>query len=136
MNKNTPLKAASAACLDGNRMLLVLRGRPPAKGMYAFPGGRVEPGETPEDAMRRELREETGLEALTWQSLREVLLPATEPGAADFALTVFLVTEVAGTLAAGDDAAEARWVTLEEAEVLPVTASVITVMRELLGGGD
>ena len=136
MNKNMPLKAASAACLDGKHMLLVLRGRPPAKGSYAFPGGRVEPGETPEDAMRRELKEETGLEALTWQPFREVLLPATETGAPDFALTVFLVTEVAGTLAAGDDAVEARWVTLDEADVLPVTASVITVMRELLGSGD
>ncbi|MBO6539043.1 MAG: NUDIX domain-containing protein [Rhizobiaceae bacterium] len=136
MNKNVPLNAASAACLDGKHMLLVLRGRPPAKGSYAFPGGRLEPGETPEDAMRRELREETGLEALTWRPFREVQLPATEPGAADFALTVFLVTEVAGTLAAGDDAAEARWVTLDQAEVLPVTTSVITVMRELLGSGD
>lgn len=132
MNTNVPLKAVSAACVAKDKVLLVLRGRAPAKDTYAFPGGRVEPGEELEAAMRRELKEETGLEALAWRPFRDVLLPASEPGAMDFALTVFLVPETTGTLQAGDDAAEARWVTLREAETLPVTPSTLIVVRELL----
>ena len=55
-------KAASSAILQrGNRFLLVLRRNPPAADMYAFPGGRAEPGEMPEETALRELEEETGI---------------------------------------------------------------------------
>lgn len=133
MSNNHLIPAVSAACIRDGRVLLVLRGRAPAEGLYAFPGGRVETGETLETAMRRELMEETGLEALRYEPIREVQLGATEPGPAVYMLTVFLVSEVRGTLIAGDDAADARWFTLSEAAVLPITPSTLLVVRELLG---
>ena len=132
VNVKVPIKAVSAACLSGDQVLLVLRGRAPAKDTYAFPGGRVEPGEELAAAMRRELKEETGLDARRYRAFREVLLPASEPGADDFALTVFLVHETNGTLQADDDAAEARWVSRSQAEALPVTPSTLAVVHELL----
>src|SRR5690606_16017263 len=55
-----PIRAVSAAILHEGRFLLVKRGRAPALGLYAFPGGRVEPGETLAEAVRREVIEETG----------------------------------------------------------------------------
>ncbi|MGO7036614.1 NUDIX domain-containing protein, partial [Rhizobium ruizarguesonis] len=48
-------RAASAAILERDgRFLLVLRRNPPSADMYAFPGGRAEPGETPEQTALRE----------------------------------------------------------------------------------
>ncbi len=135
MMDNSLIPAVSAACVRDGRILLVLRGRAPAKDLYAFPGGRMEAGETPAAAMRRELMEETGLTALEYRPFREVGLPATEPGPAVYSLTVFLVNAVEGTLVAGDDAADAGWFTLDEAERLPITPSTLLVVRELLGGG-
>lgn len=133
LNSEKLIPAVSAACIRDARVLLVLRGRAPAKDLYAFPGGRVETGETLEAAMRRELREETGLDALRYTPFREVRLGAIEPGPAVYLLTVFLVTEAAGALVAGDDAADAGWFTLAEAEDLPITPSTLAVVRELLG---
>ncbi|MEX0955555.1 MAG: NUDIX domain-containing protein [Rhizobiaceae bacterium] len=128
--------AVSAACVRDERVLLVLRGREPAKGLHAFPGGRVEAGETLDAALRRELKEETGLEAVRWEPFREVRLGASEPGPAVYLLTVFLVSQARGTLVAGDDAAAAGWFTLDEAEKLPITQSTLAVVRELLGRRD
>ena len=56
-------KPASSAILERDgRYLLVRRANPPAADMFAFPGGRAEPGETPEETAIREFREETGLD--------------------------------------------------------------------------
>lgn len=58
------IEAASSAILvrDG-RMLLIRRKNPPSYDMFAFPGGRAEPGETPDQTALREFEEETGIHA-------------------------------------------------------------------------
>src|ERR1700686_3317294 len=57
-----PYLAVSAAIFRDGRVLIVRRARPPAHGLYTLPGGGVELGETLEEAVIREVREETGLE--------------------------------------------------------------------------
>ena len=57
-----PEAASSAILVRDGRILMIRRRNPPSCDMYAFPGGRAEPGETPEETAIRELREETGLD--------------------------------------------------------------------------
>ena len=57
-----PYLAVSAAIFRDGRVLIVRRARPPAHGLYTLPGGGVELGETLEEAVVREVREETALE--------------------------------------------------------------------------
>ena len=59
-----PVVGVGAIILRRGRVLLVQRGRAPGRGLWSLPGGAVEPGERLEDAVRREVREETGLEVV------------------------------------------------------------------------
>lgn len=125
------IPAVSVALRRGERLLLVRRGRAPAKGLYAFPGGRVEPGETLEDAARRELFEETGLSADGFE-VHEVLDVESATAGALYRLTVFRALHVSGDPVAGDDAEEAGWFSLEEMAALPVVASVLAAAKIIL----
>jgi 8-oxo-dGTP pyrophosphatase MutT (NUDIX family) len=58
-----PTAASSGILERDGRFLLVLRRNPPSADMYAFPGGRAEAGETPDDTALREFEEETGIKA-------------------------------------------------------------------------
>ncbi len=56
-----PLAAASAVLFRGESVLLIERGDAPSEGLWSLPGGKIEMGETAEEATRREVEEETGL---------------------------------------------------------------------------
>lgn len=87
---NTQLKPASSAIvIDGDRYLLIRRANPPAQDLYAFPGGRAEPGETPAETALRELEEETGLKAENPRLFATYELAGTHGGG--YFLSVFLV---------------------------------------------
>jgi ADP-ribose pyrophosphatase YjhB (NUDIX family) len=108
-----PQPASSAIIERDGRYLLVLRSNPPAAAMYAFPGGRGEPGETPAETALRELREDS-------------------PGSPSFFLSVFKVKADAAAIAvASDDAAAVGWYTAEEIETLPAPDSVRECIRRL-----
>lgn len=133
----TPLIAVSVAARnpETGEFLLVLRGRPPAKDLWAFPGGRLDFGETLEQAVRRELYEETGLEAhdIRFHTLLEII----GNGSGDepphhFVLAVHRAT-VSGDPLAGDDAAEAGWFSLADMASLDITGTTLAVAREIAG---
>ncbi|GAA2862991.1 NUDIX domain-containing protein [Aminobacter sp. P9b] len=126
--------AVSVAVLRDRSIMLVRRGRAPSKGLYAFPGGRVESGETLEDAARRELMEETGIEVGTLVPLREILIDSRAEGASVYLLTVFGARHVRSDPVAADDADEAAFFSLAEIERLPLTDSTLEIVLELLGG--
>lgn len=129
-----PRLASSAIVERAGRFLLVRRGNPPAANLYAFPGGRAEPGETPAETALRELEEETGVVGHNPRLFETYeLLP--EPGVAGshYLLSVFRVDADGDSLAeARSDAADVGWFLPEEIEDLPVPPSVRECLVKLV----
>jgi len=127
------IPAVSVALLRGERVLLVKRGQAPSLGLYAFPGGRVEAGETEKEAAARELFEETGLTAHKLAPLEVFMIEAERDSQAiTYRLQVFTGEDAGGEPHPDSDAAEAGFFTLVEMEAMPVTDSVMKVARALL----
>lgn len=101
------------------RLLLVRRAHPPGAGLWSLPGGRAREGESDEQALVREVREETGL-TVRVDSLVGTVQRAGPPGTV-FDIRDYAATLAAGTLRAADDARDARWVTYEDFASLPLT---------------
>jgi len=111
-----PVPAVAAVIVERGRILLIRRGSHPALGTWALPGGKVEFGETLVDAVRREVREETGLEIEVERvaGVFDLILPAGESAGDHFVIVDYYVRRTAGEPSPGDDADECRWVPVEE----------------------
>jgi ADP-ribose pyrophosphatase YjhB (NUDIX family) len=102
---------ASAACLDDEgRVLLARRGIEPAKGKWDFPGGFLEEEELPLDCLRRELREEAGVEIEPLELLGVWTDKYGGDGSATTTLNIYWTARIVeGTPEPDDDVAELRW---------------------------
>jgi mutator protein MutT len=113
-----PQVAVGAVAIDGDRILLIRRGRGPAAGTWSVPGGRVELGETLHEAVVREVAEETGLRVVVERFLGwvERIDDALHEDAGHFVILDFVVTVLEPDEApvAGDDAVEALWLPLDD----------------------
>jgi ADP-ribose pyrophosphatase YjhB (NUDIX family) len=124
----------SAVCIRDRAFLLVERGREPSKGWLAFPGGRREEDETPQEAAIRELYEETGITATEVSYLTTVTFDYSTPefpSPKPFRLAVFLAHDPVGEAVAADDAAAVHWLRVEDMAVFDVTESVLEVVHDL-----
>jgi 8-oxo-dGTP diphosphatase len=106
---------------DG-RLLLIKRGHEPGAGLWSLPGGRIEPGETDQQAVAREILEETSLSVRCGRLLGTAELPG--PEGAVIHVSDYLAVVTGGELAAGDDAADVRWVAAVDMAGLPLTSGL------------
>jgi len=110
------------------RLLLIQRGQAPHAGSWSLPGGRVEAGESIEQAVEREVREETGLDVRAGAPVGRVRIPAGQ--------VVYDVVDVGCTLlrpeqhpVAGDDAAAVLFADAATLDRLPCTPGLVEILR-------
>ena len=111
-----PIVGIGVVLLRAGAVLLVRRGQPPAMGQWSLPGGGQELGETAETAARRELREETGLEAGPLRLVANVdSIHRDAAGRVEYHYTIldFAADWVGGEAVAGGDAADIAWAPLD-----------------------
>jgi ADP-ribose pyrophosphatase len=127
-----PRVAVGAVVMRDQRVLLVRRGKAPARGLWAIPGGSVRLGESLRQAAEREILEETGLTVragepvLTFETIQH-----DAGGRVRFHYVIIdLAAEyIAGEIQPADDAGDARWFTLDEVITEP---EMVPQSRELV----
>jgi len=130
-----PIVGVGAVILQDGKLLLVRRLAEPGKGRWSIPGGSVHLGEKVRDATMREAKEESGLDV---EIVDERPMDAFDSIISDekgrtkyhFTLLEFLAQPKGGTLKAAEDAAEARWVSLEEVKKYDLTNSFRTFFEK------
>jgi 8-oxo-dGTP diphosphatase len=128
-----PLVGIGALIFEGSRILLAQRGKAPLMGQWSLPGGLVETGESLENAVRREVLEETGLEVKPLGVLEIFERIIRNPdGAAEYhyVLLDYICRVTGGTLCAGDDACKVQWVERRGLKDLHITEGTLTVIEK------
>src|ERR1700722_18077750 len=108
-----PIQGVGALIFERDRILLVERGKEPLKGYWSLPGGVLEVGETLEEGIVREVREETGLEVKTLGVLEifeRIIRDSQGAPEYHYVLIDYICRVTGGTLAAADDVSRAAWI--------------------------
>lgn len=136
---SAPVVGLGAVVWHEGKVLMIKRGQPPRAGIWSLPGGGQMLGETVEEGIRRELREETGVEVDLLGLV--AVIDSVQRDAVGQVLYHYTIIDYAarwrsGATVAGDDAADAAWFTPKELAQLTLweeTMRVIEQSRALLG---
>ena len=125
MRDKKPQLAVGAIVIRNGCLLMVQRGQEPGKGLWSLPGGRVEFGEHLDEALAREVKEETGID-VTPQALVGILEVVGDPHYVilDFAAQV----ENDATPRAQGDVDDVRWVSLNDVSTLDCTPRFVETL--------
>ena len=123
------IPCVGAVVTDGQgRLLMIKRGREPGAGLWSIPGGRIEPGEDDDEALVREMLEETSLTVQVGRLLGQVRRPGLSGAVIE--IRDYTATVIGGTLRPGDDAADACWVAAGDMDSLEITDGLIEALTD------
>ena len=128
-----PVLAASVAVFRDGRVLLAARGRPPARGVFSLPGGKVEPGETLVQAALREVEEETGLTPRLLGFIDHVEVIGREAEGRlthHYVIAAFAARWQGGEARPSEEALELRWADPATLDGLPVTPGLAGIIAK------
>ena len=131
---SSPIPAVIAVVIHQDRTLLVRRANPPDAGLWGFPGGKIEFGETVRAAAIRELLEETGVHAEAQDVITTLDILVPDPSGAVHQHYILIAVHcrwISGEPVAGDDALEAGWFPVTDLEPgrLAMSADVDAIAR-------
>lgn len=127
-----PLTGVGAVIFRGTKVLLVKRGHAPALGKWSVPGGLIELGETLDISVRREVKEEVGLDVRVVDLVAALDRVTYDPDGRieyHYILLDFLCEVLGGDLVAATDADECRFVEIEDLHLYPMTRGTEEVIR-------
>jgi 8-oxo-dGTP diphosphatase len=130
-----PIVAVGTIILEKDCIALVRRAKPPAKGLWTFPGGAVELGESLREAAQRESLEETGLQVEVGEVatvLDHVVRDAAGRTRYHYVIVDYLARPTAGVLQAGSDVSDVCWANLSDVNALKMTTKAQELARQLL----
>jgi ADP-ribose pyrophosphatase YjhB (NUDIX family) len=127
-----PIPGVGALIFHRGRILMAQRGKEPLKGWWSLPGGALEVGETLDAAVRREVREETGLEIEpleAFEIFERIMRDSTGAPEYHYILVEYICRVTGGTLCAGDDVCRVAWVKPEDLKQLQITEGTLAVIE-------
>jgi mutator protein MutT len=130
-----PIVGVGAVVVEGSRVLLVKRANEPLKGEWSLPGGAVDVGETLEDAIRREVREETCLEIEVGPIVDVLDRIRYDPDGRvkfHYVLVDFVCRPSGGTLRCASDADGALWADVANLDRYGVADATVVVIEKAL----
>ena len=127
-----PVPAVAAIILRDRDILLIKRATEPNKGKWSVPGGSMELGETLDQALNREVREETGLEIEIGElaGVNDLIVKHDGEITFHYVLIDYYATVKSGEPSPATDVSECRWVPLDEIGNYGVTISLLDRLRE------
>ena len=129
-----PLIGVGAIIIHQSKILIVKRANEPAKGLWSIPGGVVELGEHLHGAIKREVKEETGLEVdieRLVDAVDNIVLDVEGRIQYHYVLLDYLCRLRGGVLKAADDVHEIQWIPLRALHSLPITSSLNRVIAKI-----
>ena len=128
-----PIIGVGALIFQRGRILMAQRGKEPLKGWWSLPGGALELGESLDFAVRREVREETGLEIeplRVFEIFERLMRDASGAPEYHYVLIDYLCRVTGGALCAGDDVCRVEWVKPDALKDLQITEGTLAVIEK------